>query len=55
MKIRITVVVENTAGSRGLLAEHGIAYWIQMGTKSVLFDTGQGQVLHAMPKNWTFA
>jgi 7,8-dihydropterin-6-yl-methyl-4-(beta-D-ribofuranosyl)aminobenzene 5'-phosphate synthase len=42
---QITVLVENTAQDRGLLAEHGIAFWIQIGSQCVLFDTGQGLVL----------
>jgi len=41
-KIRITVLVENTAQGLGLLAEHGLAYWIECGGQRVLFDTGQG-------------
>ena len=43
--IRITVVVENTAQGAGLLAEHGLAYWIEWDGQRVLFDTGQGSVL----------
>jgi 7,8-dihydropterin-6-yl-methyl-4-(beta-D-ribofuranosyl)aminobenzene 5'-phosphate synthase len=42
---RITVLVENTAGGRGLLAEHGLSFWIELGHKRILFDTGQGNVL----------
>ncbi len=42
---RITVLVENTAGRRGLLGEHGLSFWIELGEKKVLFDTGQGKVL----------
>ena len=44
-KIRITVLVENTAQGAGILAEHGLAYWIEWDGKKVLFDTGQGNVL----------
>ena len=44
-RVRITVLVENTAQGEGLLAEHGLAYWIEYGDKRVLFDTGQGAVL----------
>lgn len=44
-KVRITVLVENTAESPGLLAEHGLAYWIEAGSQRVLFDTGQGGAL----------
>jgi len=45
MKTRITLLVENTAQGPGLLAEHGLAYWIERGGKRILFDTGQGGVL----------
>lgn len=44
-KIRITVLVENTAEGRALLAEHGLAFWIEAGSHCVLFDTGQGGAL----------
>lgn len=44
-RIRITVLVENTAQGPGLLAEHGLAYWIQWNGRNVLYDTGQGNVL----------
>jgi len=44
-KIRITVLVENTAQGAGILAEHGLAYWIEWDGQKVLFDTGQGNVL----------
>lgn len=43
--LHITAVVENTAGRRGLLAEHGLALWIQADGRRVLFDTGQGLAL----------
>ena len=42
---RITVLAANTAGARGLLAEHGLSLWIETGTANILFDTGQGLVL----------
>ena len=42
---RIIVLVENTAGGCGLLAEHGLAFWVKAGPKRVLFDTGQGMCL----------
>ena len=44
-KIRITVLVENTAQGADILAEHGLAYWIEWDGQKVLFDTGQGNVL----------
>lgn len=42
---RITVLVENTAQGAGMLAEHGLAYWIEWDGQRVLLDTGQGGVL----------
>jgi 7,8-dihydropterin-6-yl-methyl-4-(beta-D-ribofuranosyl)aminobenzene 5'-phosphate synthase len=45
---RITVLVENTAAGQGLLAEHGLAIWIEHGGHRILFDTGQG---YALKKN----
>lgn len=42
---RITILVENTVRDRGLLAEHGLAFWIERGSKRILLDTGQGQAL----------
>ena len=44
-KVQITVLVENTAHDRDLLAEHGLAFWISLGRHSVLFDTGQRGIL----------
>ncbi|MBS3821916.1 MAG: MBL fold metallo-hydrolase [Planctomycetes bacterium] len=41
----ITVLVDETAGRRGLLAEHGLAFWLALPEGSVLFDTGQGMAL----------
>lgn len=39
--LNLTVLVENTASGRGILGEHGLAYWIEIGPHRVLFDTGQ--------------
>lgn len=44
-KLKITTLVENTAGGKALLAEHGFSLWIEYGDKKILFDTGQGYVL----------
>jgi 7,8-dihydropterin-6-yl-methyl-4-(beta-D-ribofuranosyl)aminobenzene 5'-phosphate synthase len=44
-KTRITVLVENTAGGPGLLAEHGLSYWIKHNGQNILLDSGQGGVL----------
>lgn len=43
--LRIKVLVEDTAFGRGLLGEHGLAIWIELGSRRILFDTGQGAVL----------
>lgn len=43
--VRITVLAENTVAGRGLLGEHGLAFWVEVGPKQVLFDTGQGMAL----------
>lgn len=45
MNLKITVLVENTAGKLGVLAEHGLSYLIETGGEKILFDTGQGFVL----------
>ena len=45
MKLSITTLVEDTAGGRGLLAEHGLSFWIELGSQKMLFDTGQGLAL----------
>lgn len=43
--VRITLLVENTASGEGILGEHGLAIWIDVGGHRVLFDTGQGMLL----------
>ena len=43
--IKITTVVENKAGAPGLLEEWGLAFWVEAGSRRVLFDTGQGAAL----------
>jgi len=43
--LRITVLAENTVRGADLLAEHGLALWIEADGHRILFDTGQGQVL----------
>jgi 7,8-dihydropterin-6-yl-methyl-4-(beta-D-ribofuranosyl)aminobenzene 5'-phosphate synthase len=44
-QLRITVLVENTAGRRDVLAEHGLALWVETDKRKILFDTGQGLAL----------
>jgi 7,8-dihydropterin-6-yl-methyl-4-(beta-D-ribofuranosyl)aminobenzene 5'-phosphate synthase len=46
----VTVLVDNNAGA-GLIAEHGLALWIEIGEKRILFDTGQGGALAKNAKN----
>ena len=46
-KITIRVLAENTAQGPRLLGEHGLALWIELDGRHVLFDTGQGNVLTA--------
>jgi len=41
----VTQLVENTVGSPGLLAEHGVAFFIGADGDCLLFDTGQGLAL----------
>lgn len=41
----ITTLVEDTALGGGLLAEHGLSFWIEYGDKRILFDTGQSNIL----------
>ena len=43
--LRITVLAENSVRQANLLAEHGLAFWIEADGHSILFDTGQGNVL----------
>ncbi len=43
--LTITVLVENTAGARGLLGEHGLSLYIKADDLDLLFDTGQGLTL----------
>jgi len=43
--VRVTIVVDNTADNCRLVAEHGLAMWIQADGLNILFDTGQGAAL----------
>ncbi|MBP7937596.1 MAG: MBL fold metallo-hydrolase [Phycisphaerae bacterium] len=43
--LSITVLVENTANRGGLLAEHGLAFWVEVNDRCILFDSGQGMAL----------
>lgn len=44
-KCKITVLVENCSLQKDLLAEHGLAFWIEYKSRKVLFDTGQTNIL----------
>jgi len=43
-KLKITIVVDNIASGK-LLAEHGLAYYIECDGKRMFFDSGQGSVI----------
>jgi 7,8-dihydropterin-6-yl-methyl-4-(beta-D-ribofuranosyl)aminobenzene 5'-phosphate synthase len=43
--LSIAVLVDNTANRQGLLAEHGLSFWIEARGRRILFDTGQGMAL----------
>lgn len=43
--LRTTLVCANTVRRRGLLAEHGLAVWVEAGSATLLWDTGQGRAL----------
>ncbi len=45
MTLRITTLAEDTVNRGGLLAEHGLAFWIELGGRRFLFDAGQGLAL----------
>jgi len=47
MKYAITLLVENRATGRGILGEHGLAWWIETPTHHILFDTGQGMAIES--------
>lgn len=44
--VKITILADNQAAP-GLIAEHGLSFWIEMDGTSILFDTGQGHALTA--------
>ena len=43
--LRVTVLVENSAGDSGLSAEHGLSFWVEAGDKRILFDAGQSEIV----------
>jgi 7,8-dihydropterin-6-yl-methyl-4-(beta-D-ribofuranosyl)aminobenzene 5'-phosphate synthase len=44
-RLRLTAVVDNLAQREGLLAEHGLAFFVEADDSRILFDTGQGDAL----------
>ncbi len=44
-RVKITLLVENTSLQRGILGEHGLAYWIEKGSHRLLFDSGQSGII----------
>jgi 7,8-dihydropterin-6-yl-methyl-4-(beta-D-ribofuranosyl)aminobenzene 5'-phosphate synthase len=49
--LRLTLLVDDLAAGRGLIAEHGFALWIEHDDRKYLFDTGQGQALEHNAKH----
>ena len=45
--ITIKVVVENSVSVRKYLSEHGLSFYIDTGSKKILFDCGQGAAFYA--------
>lgn len=45
MSTKITVLVENRAATRDVLAEHGLSLWIEHEGHKVLYDTGTGRAI----------
>lgn len=42
--LKIRILTDNLVRQRGLIAEHGLSFWIEDGTDQVLFDVGQTSV-----------
>jgi len=47
MPMNISVLVEDSVSCPILMAEHGLAFWIDTGSRCILFDTGQSQLILA--------
>lgn len=43
--LELRLLAENTARGRGILGEHGLAYWMDTPSGALLFDSGQGLIL----------
>jgi 7,8-dihydropterin-6-yl-methyl-4-(beta-D-ribofuranosyl)aminobenzene 5'-phosphate synthase len=46
-EITIKVVVENSVSERKYLSEHGLSFYIDTGSKKILFDCGQGAAFYS--------
>lgn len=44
-RLRLTAIVDNRADRIRLLAEHGLAFFVETNGSRILFDTGQGKAL----------
>lgn len=44
-ELKLTILAEDKVQDKGLLAEHGLAFWFKYNGSEYLFDTGQGLVL----------
>jgi len=42
--LQMTILTDDSARKRGLLAEHGLSLWIESNQDKILFDTGQTDV-----------
>ena len=41
--MKITTLIENRVSRAGLVAEHGLSFYIEAGKKKLIFDTGAGE------------
>ncbi len=44
-QVSVVILADNNVAESGLAAEHGLAMWVTVGGKNILFDTGQGTAL----------
>ncbi len=48
--LTITLLVENTATTNNMLAEHGLSFWIEADDTKILMDTGQSEIFQTNAK-----
>lgn len=46
MELKLSILADDTVDRPDLLGEHGYSLYIETGEQTILFDTGQGMVLH---------